>query len=465
MRGLLEGVAPPPPEVDPNWTPPERLEVGEVMEDFTLPDMAGTLTALTSLLDRQLLLVNWSPGCGFCLKIADELGGLQQPLDDRGIRLAFVTSGDADANRPIFDGAGLSTPALLKQEGVDPFAGFGTPAAYLLDTDGKVTAPMAYGANEVPVLVRELAGVDPSEPVDDHAGHEHEEGDAPTVRYLPAASAVCGPGGGGGHAKSTEWLGTRAYALGNVNVGIRYNSEATAEVLDRLFPGLQVDDPNAPDNFSVALYPPASGKSRELNLLVQGSQQLVRSRSAARVLRALLTYLSASITLPDPSLMQISATAAIRDGQALLLPAGILGWLKVLQPRCRQAGIQLVDAPMATVDPGSNELVVLEPTVEHDASVLANVDEGARLGSELPAVLPGRYPLRSWYLTVSEDALGTLPPALGFASAVGSVALGGENGSFEEAVNQVLDLTRRIDTRGVWYESAEELVRQVAESK
>ena len=76
--------------------------------------------------------------------------------------------------------------------------------------------------------------------------------------------------------------------------------------------------------------------------------------------------------------------------------------------------------------------------------------------------MPGRYPLRSWYLAVSENAVGTLPPALGFASAMGSVALDGENGSFEEAVGRVLDLTRRIDTRGVWYESPEELVRQVA---
>ena len=101
---------------------------------------AGAEAIPPTELDRQLLLVNWSPGCGFCLKIADELGGLQQQLDDRGVRLAFVTSGDADSNRTIFDGAGLTAPALLRQEGVDPFAGFGTPAAYLLDTEGKVTS-------------------------------------------------------------------------------------------------------------------------------------------------------------------------------------------------------------------------------------------------------------------------------------------------------------------------------------
>src|SRR5207244_543946 len=106
-RGLLDGVTAPLPENHVDWTPPEPLEVGATVEEFTLADLEGTPTALSSLLDRPLLLVNWSAGCGFCVKIAEELGALQKGLDEHGVGLAFVTAGDVDANRKVFDEAGI----------------------------------------------------------------------------------------------------------------------------------------------------------------------------------------------------------------------------------------------------------------------------------------------------------------------------------------------------------------------
>ena len=165
------------------------------------------------------------------------------------------------------------------------------PAAYLVDGEGKVAAPFAYGALEVPRLAREAAGVE-----DDTAGAE------PTgARYLPAAAAVCGRESGR-PPHGTEWTGTAAYRFGEFHVGIRYNATSSAETLDRLFPGLRVEDPRVPDNYSVVLQDRGS-RTRELNLLVRGAKHLVRSRSRARVLRGLLNHL---VGRPYPS----RATAA-----------------------------------------------------------------------------------------------------------------------------------------------------------
>ena len=268
--GMLEGFAP-GSVATPRQSDIRCVEVGGGLRPSCCPILTATTASWESFRRRQVLLVSWNPTCGFCTRIADELAALQRPLEGRGVSLVFLTRGNADANRAVFDKYGIDAPALLgRQNG--PFAGFGTPAAYLVDGEGKVAAPFAYGALEVPRLAREAAGVE-----DDTAGAE------PTgARYLPAAAAVCG-GESGRPPHGTEWTGTAAYRFGEFHVGIRYNATSSAETLDRLFPGLRVEDPRVPDNFSVVLQDRGS-RTRELNLLVRGAKHLVRSRSRARVL-------------------------------------------------------------------------------------------------------------------------------------------------------------------------------------
>ena len=71
------------------------------------------------------------------------------------------------------------------------------------------------------------------------------------------------------------------------------------------------------------------------------------------------------------------ATAVVSDGRAVLLPAGLVDHLKVLQPRLAKVGVTLVDGPDPRIDPRTAELVVPEPTIAYDASVLDAVDDGA----------------------------------------------------------------------------------------
>ena len=256
-NGLLEGVALPTPEMpempempewNDDWTPPEILAPGDELDDFTLPDLTGDERALSDSRGKRVLLVNWSPGCGFCVAIAAELAALAPLLEEQRVDLVFVAIGDADANRAVLDDAGLAAPVLLRGDTeVDPFAGTGTPAAYLLDEDGRLVETMVVGSDQVPKLARDLAGVDPGAPyrVIDEPDVLEDPPDDERGRYLPAPGAMCGPGGGGGGANRTDWKGTRAYAIGGYHVGLRYDVDETADVLDRLFRGARASTTGA----------------------------------------------------------------------------------------------------------------------------------------------------------------------------------------------------------------------------
>jgi thiol-disulfide isomerase/thioredoxin len=457
-RGLLQGVENPGPEVtDGGWTAPNVLDVGDAVDDFTLPDLEGTARSLSDLRGRRVLLVNWSPGCGYCLAIAEELGRLDAALAERNAALVFLAAGDAEANRRVFADADVHALTLVRDgTEVDPFGGTGTPAAYLLDETGRVAASMVVGSDQVPVLARDLAGVDAPDP-DDAGGVDTG------VRYLPAPGAMCGAGGGGGGA--TGWAGTRAYRFGDHHVGVRYDTDATADVLDRLFPGARVTDHRVPDNYSVALdATPAGAGTRALHLLVRGSTQLVRTRVPGRVLAGLVSHLSADFAAPDDRLQRVSATAVVHDGHGVLLPPHLVNHLQELQPRFSRAGIRMVDGTHADIDLDAGELVVPSPTIAFDASVVAELEgeDSSRRGggSELPRVLPGRYPLRAWCFSRSPEQSGPLSPATAVTAALSSL-LDLADDEIPATVAALVALFARVPAVGVWFDQPAEFVDQV----
>jgi peroxiredoxin len=139
---------------------PRGVGIGREFEPFSLPGLDGRTVSLADFRGKRVLVVNWSPQCGFCDLIAPELAKLQADLGGRGVRLLLVSSGDADSNRKLVEEHGLSCPVLLLNgsKPPKPFEDMGTPAAYLLDERGKVARPVAVGSNEVPALAREAAG-------------------------------------------------------------------------------------------------------------------------------------------------------------------------------------------------------------------------------------------------------------------------------------------------------------------
>src|SRR5205085_11080912 len=193
-----------------------------------------------------------------CVLIAAELEALQADMAERGTRMLLVAAGDADSNRALLADLGLDLPVVLRagadDDFADPFPGMGTPAAYLLDGDGRVAAPLVSGAYQVPTLARRAAG----------KASPTAATTATPARYAPGASdGMCGavaPGaagagrGGAKAAKPRTWTATVAYRVGEYHLGIRADTPAAAETVRRFLAAHHVgDDANVPANFSVVL--------------------------------------------------------------------------------------------------------------------------------------------------------------------------------------------------------------------
>ena len=206
----------------------------------------------------------------------------------------------------------------------------------------------------------------------------------------------------------------------------------------------------------MALYT-RGGRKRDLNLLVRGAQQLVRTRSRARVLRGLLNYLSADMVSRDPALLEIRTAAVVRDGRATVLPFPVTTWLQDLQPRLNRSGAQLVDAPWVLIDPATAELVVPEPMVEHDGDVLDELDRTDRLGPEPPPLLPGRYPLGSWIIATRPDKEGPLSPGRGLVAAVPVLVV--PDGDIGPAAQDLIALFEKVEPIGASPDSPASLIR------
>jgi peroxiredoxin len=133
------------------------LPVGSFFGAFELPDLIGQTVSPEAFRGKQLLLVYWSPQCGFCELLAPELAGLQADCSKRNIQLVLVSRDDAEANRALAEEHGLQCPILLLRRGkvLQGFAQAGTPSAYLVDGEGRVAQPIAVGGSEVLALVRE----------------------------------------------------------------------------------------------------------------------------------------------------------------------------------------------------------------------------------------------------------------------------------------------------------------------
>ena len=414
LIGLLADIAPP---VAPDHAhdgqdhdghghgqaPPPAAAEGDDLPPFRLPDLDGAVVDLADLRGGPVLLVNWSPGCGYCVMIAAELHALRTDMAERGTRLLLVAAGDADSNRALLADLEVDLPVVLRagadDDFADPFPRMGTPAAYLLDADGRVAAPLVSGAYQVPTLARMAAGrVSPPTPA------------AAPARYAPGASeGMCGAasgagatiGGGAKAARPRPWTPTVAYRVGEYHLGIRADTPAAADVVHRFLAAHHVgDDPNAPANFSVVLGADGDGRgpARDLKILLQASASVVRSRSSRRVLAGLASFLAAYVPDDDreDGLLRTLNLALVVDGEAVLLPPAVRGAVEQLQPRIARFRAQLVDEPSALLDPVRQELVVAEPALTLDWSVLDELPDPAPSRSEPAAVVPGRYPLRAW---------------------------------------------------------------------
>ncbi|HKB02944.1 MAG TPA: TlpA disulfide reductase family protein [Gemmataceae bacterium] len=125
---------------------PAGLPVGTPAPEFDLPDLAGDRRKLSEFRGQDVLLIFFSPKCGFCTKMAADLAALSTN-GGRAIPIV-VTTGDADENRKLVEEFGIRCVVLLqeKMEVAALYQARGTPTGYRIDADGRIASELAVGA-------------------------------------------------------------------------------------------------------------------------------------------------------------------------------------------------------------------------------------------------------------------------------------------------------------------------------
>lgn len=149
----------PPPEPQP--PPAPELPIGAAAPEFELPDLQGGRRSLAHWRGRKVLLMFFSPGCGYCTQMLPDLGELPADANaqDGTPQMLIVTNGDAGQNLTMFRDAGVQC-AILLQKGMEVAERYqvqGTPMGYLIDEHGKIASPRMVGADALLALLESAA--------------------------------------------------------------------------------------------------------------------------------------------------------------------------------------------------------------------------------------------------------------------------------------------------------------------
>src|SRR6266436_5753625 len=138
--------AEPPPS--PTAAAPSGLPVGSLAPEFGSLDLAGTRHCLSEFRGRSVLLIFFNPDCGFCIRMASDLAALVPEGGDGQPVPLVVTTGDAQANRQLFEKHEIRCPVLLQKdmEVASQYQAHGTPMGYLIDEKGTIASNLAAGA-------------------------------------------------------------------------------------------------------------------------------------------------------------------------------------------------------------------------------------------------------------------------------------------------------------------------------
>lgn len=126
---------------------PAGLKVGADAPAVKLKDTEGNDIAIEGATGKKNLLVFWSPSCGFCKRMVDDLKAWEKKKPAGTPDVYLVSSGSPDDNKA----QGLKTPILLDGSFATgrAFGASGTPSAILIDENGKVASDVVVGAPAV----------------------------------------------------------------------------------------------------------------------------------------------------------------------------------------------------------------------------------------------------------------------------------------------------------------------------
>ena len=105
---------------------------------------------LGGLRGHRHLLLFWNPDCGFCQEMLGDIKAWERDPPAAAPRLLVVSSGALEANRA----QGFRAPIVLDRDfrAGQLFGVSGTPAAVILDEEGRVASDAGVGSAEVLAL-------------------------------------------------------------------------------------------------------------------------------------------------------------------------------------------------------------------------------------------------------------------------------------------------------------------------
>ena len=156
IRGLVARAVLPPP-----------VRQGDRVPSLRLPDLEGKMIDLAQLQHRRILMLFWSPSCGFCQDMLEELKRWEHHPPDSAPELVVISAGVREETRK----QGFRSRVLLDPHyaASQVFSSGGTPSAVMID-EGMVASGVAVGAH----AVLALAGAVPSQLAPTVSQHHRE---------------------------------------------------------------------------------------------------------------------------------------------------------------------------------------------------------------------------------------------------------------------------------------------------
>ncbi len=127
------------------------LPIGTPAPDFELPDLAGVRRNLSEFRGKDLLLIFFSPKCGFCTKMAADLAALAADGGNGRAVPIVVSNGDVDENRKLVEQFGIRCMVLMQKEMelASKYRAQGTPMGYRIDREGRMASELTVGADSL----------------------------------------------------------------------------------------------------------------------------------------------------------------------------------------------------------------------------------------------------------------------------------------------------------------------------
>jgi peroxiredoxin len=135
--------------------PSQRLPAGTKAPEFELPDLSGRKRSLSEYRGRKVLLIFFSPRCGYCLKMAPDIAAMPPDGGDGWPVPLVVTTGSLEENQALMEKEGIRCTVLLQEKmevATDKYDAHGTPMGYLVDEEGFIASDIAAGGNALVAL-------------------------------------------------------------------------------------------------------------------------------------------------------------------------------------------------------------------------------------------------------------------------------------------------------------------------